>query len=114
MSDSSVPPDERRQAPRRRTLLGGIVIHGPAGMTLDCAIRNLSDSGARIRITGHEALGRPVALLAYSLDQAFEADVVWQHDSEAGLAFTRPLDLHNPETELAKTARRLWLERRFR
>lgn len=99
------------RAPRRRTLLAGVVIHGAAAVTNDCAVRDVSDGGARIRLASLAYLARPLVLLIPSFDSAHEAEVVWQTGREIGLKFTREIRLQAPESELDRLARRLWLER---
>ena len=46
--DMAPPPAERRPAPRSRVLLSGIVAYGDGAYSLDCTIRNLSKTGARV------------------------------------------------------------------
>jgi hypothetical protein len=105
---------EHRRAARHRVLLSGVVAHGPAGMTLDCAVRDLSETGARIRLTSPEDIWPPVALLILKTDKAYEAQIAWRHDNEVGLNFTGPLNVEQPTTELEKTLRRLMMSRRLR
>jgi hypothetical protein len=42
---------EKRQSARRRTLLRGKLVHTAGSFTQDCAIRNLSEIGAQVRVT---------------------------------------------------------------
>lgn len=112
MSDPTTK--ERRSKARQRVLLSGVLTHGPAGMTLDCAVRDLSDTGARIRLTAPEDIWPPAALLILKTDQAYEARVAWRRDADIGLEFIRPLDVEHPVTELEKTLRRLMMSRRLR
>ena len=46
------PQVERRQSPRRRVLKGGVVAFNDRHVTLPCAVRDISDGGARLRIEG--------------------------------------------------------------
>jgi PilZ domain len=46
------PRPERRQAPRRRVLKGAIVAFNDRRSTLPCTVRDISDTGARLRIDG--------------------------------------------------------------
>ena len=98
--------------PRRRTLLGGIVLFGPATLTADCTIRDLSKGGARIRLMAAIGLPPPLALLIPTQDAAFEASVAWSRGIEIGVAFRRALNLGAPSSEVEKAARRLWIARR--
>jgi hypothetical protein len=103
-----------RIAQRNRTLLSGIVLHGPHSLTLGCTVRDLSAAGARIRLAGQVHILPPVALLVPTLDQAFEASAVWRREQEFGLNFLQPIDFQSPTSDLARMVRRLWLERRAR
>ena len=46
------PPGEQRAAPRRRTLLAAKLVCDDGWKALDCTVRDLSESGARIEIGG--------------------------------------------------------------
>jgi hypothetical protein len=46
------PRAERRQAQRRRVLKGGIVAFNDHYSSLPCTVRDISDTGARLRIDG--------------------------------------------------------------
>jgi hypothetical protein len=74
---------ERRAEPRRRVLRSGKLTFSPA-FSLDCPIRDESDTGARIH-TGGAPLPRAVVLLSVTRRIAHEAQVVWQHGEEAGV-----------------------------
>lgn len=117
---SATPPitlnsrKERRGNPRQRVLLGAILIHGPAALTMDCTVRDYTSAGARVRIGTPGDFSNPMMLLICQPGEAYEAHVTWRRANELGLAFQRQADLNNPVTALEKTARRLWTERRAR
>lgn len=90
-------------------LFGGVVIFGPAMMTRDCAVRDLTDFGARIKLGGAHDIAAPVALLVATSGAAYDCEIVWREGEEIGLSFNRRLDLTEPTSEIEKTARRLWL-----
>ena len=70
-------PDERdseaRGEERRRVLLGGKLIYGDPPLSLDCAVADLSRSGARIRLEGPEPLKNPIYLVVIRQGLAFLA-----------------------------------------
>lgn len=103
--------NEHRAAPRRRVLLSGKLAYGE-GLSLDCAIREESETGARI-IVGSHMIPRDVILVSVTKGVAYEAQVVWRRGKEVGLKFERAHSLKS-ETEEAPTqirlARRLWTE----
>jgi hypothetical protein len=92
-------------------LYAGVLIHGPAGLTTDCAVRDLSDGGARVRVSAATVPTSPIILLAPSLNAAYEVQVAWQTGPDFGVRFVRKLDLQAPTSDGDKVARRIWLER---
>jgi hypothetical protein len=111
MAEPSIQIMHSPRAPRRRTLYAGVLIHGPAGLTTDCALRDLSDDGARVRMAAVTVLTSPIILLAPSLNAAHEVQVVWQSGPDFGVRFVRNVDLQTPTSDIDKVARRIWLER---
>jgi hypothetical protein len=84
MSD---PPEEKRRAPRRRVLKGAIVAYNDRHSTIPCVVRDISDTGARLRTDG--AMNAPdTFLLIVELD-GMEADctVVWRRPPDLAVAF---------------------------
>jgi len=107
-------PSDRRGGPRRRVLLGGMLVFGEAQMTLDCTIANLSRSGARIRLAGPRMLGEPIYLIDLSHGLAFLAREAWRREAVIGLSFVKYFDLSDPPPEIPKLLRDLWVERQSR
>ena len=68
MAAASDQMGDRRYGARRRTFLGGVLVHGDS-LTTPCAIRDISDSGAQIRLRTVAYLSRPTLLLAPSLNR---------------------------------------------
>ncbi|MEZ5892149.1 MAG: hypothetical protein R3C58_03255 [Parvularculaceae bacterium] len=58
---------------------------------LRCVIRNVSDTGAYIHLEGAHTLPPVVVLRFDQTGVVKKARVAWQHDIEAGLAFTPDL-----------------------
>ncbi len=100
-----------RVDPRRRVLLTGKLAYGD-GFSLDCPIRDQSDTGARV-VVGDQVLPKAVVLVSVTQGVAYEAEVIWRRGKEAGLRFTgsHPLKKARDETpSQIKLARHLWLE----
>ena len=100
-----------RRAPRRRSLLSGKLVFDQAGAcSLDCVIRDLSETGARIRLGG--ALPTPAAVHLVDLRHgvAYEARVLWRRGVEIGLAFGAAHPLDQAATPELRAMRRLWVE----
>jgi hypothetical protein len=101
---------EQRKAPRKKVLLTGKVIYGDGAHVMDCTIRDLSATGARITL----AQGRTVPERAYLLDMinrvAYEAVVVSQRAGGFGLKFKKTLRLAEITTPELRYLKRIWLE----
>lgn len=79
--------DERRCAPRRRMLKSAIAAFNNRFCTVSCTVRDLSDTGARLRSEGSVNIPDTFELII-ELD-GFEADceVVWRRGSDLGVRF---------------------------
>jgi len=90
MSDSNppeLPPIEGRRAPRKRVILGAKIIYNDGTYSLDCRIRDVSDTGARVVLSGSSIVPARVVLLDVRNSIAYEAEVVWMKSPEFGLRF---------------------------
>jgi PilZ domain len=81
---------ERREARRKRTYLGGTLAFGGRYATLDCTIRNVSDRGARVSVDGAALLPDEFDLTVTRNDQAYRARLVWRTATDAGLSLLNP------------------------
>ena len=93
-SDKSGP--ERRGGGRRRVLKAGIIAFNNRHSTMPCAVRNLSDTGAQLRMPA--SLSPPDTFdLIIELD-GIEANctVVWRRGDDVGVHFTSPPRLTAP------------------
>jgi hypothetical protein len=78
---------EARRLPRLKTIKSGQVIVDSSGTSVDCAIRNISASGALIRFDSPVELPETVELIILSHDIQVGANVAWQNGTEAGVEF---------------------------
>ena len=98
---------ERRQHSRRRTFLAGrIEIAKLNGWELQCAVRNLSETGARLAIPGDVVVPRNVDL-AISNGPLRPAQLIWYREGQAGFALgerrTTPRPMAANDTAPART-----------
>ena len=96
---------QRRNALRQRTLKRGrVFVKGV--QTMECLIRNMSLTGARIDVTNPAALPDEFTLFIGDEGMHRECEVMSRTDSSAGLRFTRPLTARELGAEFmsAKTA----------
>jgi hypothetical protein len=81
---------ERRGSQRRRVLKGAILAYNDRHTTLPCAVRDLSDTGARLRVEGSVA-APDTFILVVELD-GFEVDcgVANRSGKDLGVKFVSP------------------------
>lgn len=80
------PRTKAERAERRALFRHGVLIL-ESGQRLSVAIKNLSETGARVEFGTREILSDEVVLAEPTLRLRKRARVVWQGDSSAGLAF---------------------------
>lgn len=78
--------EERRQSLRRRTLLSGRVEFLDRS-TFECVIRNMSDTGAKVRCDQQIALPDVFTLVIEKREEKHEVRAVWRSQDEIGLKF---------------------------
>jgi len=86
------------------------VVYGDQDLTLDCAIRDLSDKGARVRLASPVALPARIHLIEVRKGLAFDCRVTWRNMPEFGLEFVRAYDLTTAPPEKDDALRRIWVE----
>lgn len=99
---------DHRRAPRRGVVTHGVLIHSRALQGVRCTIRDVSSTGARIRLKAPEILSRPLHLVIDQTGAAFEAEIAWARAGEIGLSFKRRLNLTEAKSELEKSMLRCW------
>lgn len=78
---------EHRRATRTRAVLRASIIFNNRNSSIDCMIRNLSNTGAKITIDDTIAIPQQFELMILQKGQSFNAKVVWRHLGEAGVEF---------------------------
>jgi hypothetical protein len=77
--------------PRRRTYLSGKLIYRDGGLapvlTLDCAIRDISEGGARITLDRRHPLPPEVFLISVKHGIVYQAHIMWMQFPARGLKF---------------------------
>ena len=83
--------DDKRSQQRRRTLKDGRVLLPGSRVTYDCAIRDLSETGARIRLQSDSIMLPEQFELVFVADSlAYPAIRKWRRGNEYGVAITGP------------------------
>jgi len=110
-------PDEQRKSGRPRVLLAGRLIHGDAGLTIDCTIRDRTESGARLKLSGPAVLPPRMTLIEIGSGVAHECEITWKRFPEIGVSFLSSTSLKQTvsedDTDLGRL-RRMWQDARAR
>ncbi len=83
---NEVVTQERRKAPRHRTLKGGSIAFNRAG-GIDCRVRNLSAIGACLEVTNQMGVPDQFVLVIASDHLSRPSRVVWRTATRLGVAF---------------------------
>ena len=78
---------ERRTHPRRRTLKGGKIIFGNRRSVFDCMVRNLSETGALLKLPNTIDIPDQFELQIVNEDIQVNAVVRWRTATELGVQF---------------------------
>lgn len=100
----------RRHRARQRCLYACRIVYGPHLHTLDGVVRDLSDSGARIRVASPLVLPTTFKIILAREGRCHDAEVAWRRGSDMGLRFLDVVDLHDPADASIRLLRRLWAE----
>lgn len=79
--------DEARVAPRRRMLKFGKVAYSDRHVTIDCTVRDMSGTGARLRVQGSVAAPDTFELLIPLDGLEANCQVVWRAGADLGIKF---------------------------
>lgn len=77
---------ERAQA-RTRTLLRGRIEYNEGRASLDCLIRDISASGARLEVSDLVSLPLSFRLYVPKHDRRYHATMRWRRDGQVGIEF---------------------------
>ncbi|MBX9740748.1 MAG: PilZ domain-containing protein [Beijerinckiaceae bacterium] len=80
-------PAEDRRNERVRTLIGARAIFNNGGNSVDCQIRNLSATGAKITLSAAVGLPESFILDIPSRGKSYHAELRWRHEDAAGVDF---------------------------
>ena len=105
---------EKRKTPRQKSLFRGIVCPADTNCTVECTVRDISQTGARLKfdstppiISEHLDLSIPIK------GQTYRGKVVWCNGDEIGITFESYADVgnsHSSDDELSCRVSRLEAE----
>lgn len=83
----AVVEGDNRRAPRRRILKSGIIAYNGRFATLSCSVRDMSSTGARLRVEGTMSAPDTFELIIQMDGLEASCEVVWRKDQEVGVRF---------------------------
>ena len=107
-------PAERRRAGRNRALLAGKLANEDATTTLDCVIRNISDTGAMIETTTPHLIPNQLHLVQIKEGVAWDVEVIWRRGNRIGLTLGERHDLRDSTTKQLRALRAIWSQMALR
>jgi hypothetical protein len=78
---------ERRTSARQKSFLRGCIYFNNRRSTLDCLIRDISSTGARLIFSDAVTVPDVVEIYIPQKEQTLRAQVQWRHGDEVGVAF---------------------------
>lgn len=105
---------DRRRAGRQRALLAGKLANADATTTIDCVIRNISDTGAMIETSTPQLIPSRLHLVQIKEGVAWDVEVIWRRGNRIGLALGERHDLRETTEKQLKTLRAIWSQMALR
>ena len=79
--------DNKRISPRLRSFLKGRVIYNGGQTNLECLIRDISSTGARLEFSSSVTLPDRFDLYLPHREETWKAHIQWRRGEEIGVAF---------------------------
>jgi len=89
---------ERRASPRRKTRFKATIVYGEDRLTANCVVRDLSETGARLKLDMPDDLPTNFHLIWVADRAVLEVESVWRSHGEIGVKF---LSKHNIQGRLS-------------
>jgi len=98
---------ERRESVRDKVSYGGVAEIGESGLSRDCVVRNISESGASLEFSNVVKLPKKqMALTIARKGRSFLAKVIWWRDNFVGIAFSTDVPFIAPVSDLEERLRK--------
>jgi hypothetical protein len=102
------PKVNRRRAPRKNVVLRGKLVCAGSTEGIDCTIRDISATGAGIRLIGDQPATDRVFMIVIRDGVAHEGEIRWRSRQKLGLHFTRSYSLAGDMPSDMKFLKALW------
>jgi hypothetical protein len=87
---------EKRKSPRQRSFLRGVLRLGDQNYSMSCIVRDLSETGAKLRFKSPTSFTGKVELHIPEKQKTIQASVVWIDNCEVGISFSAPVTIADP------------------
>jgi PilZ domain len=98
---------ERRKSARQKSFLRGCIYFNNRHSALDCLVRDISPSGARLIFSDTVTIPDVVDLYVPHKEKTLRAQVHWRHGDEVGVGFGRAAQAVPPLTDVAALTERV-------
>ena len=85
-SDAQTTAAERRDGVRPRSLIAATIVYNNGQSTLNCVIRNFSETGAKLSVPAGIALPDRFDLIVPQKNKTYRAIMEWQRGDEVGVS----------------------------
>ena len=92
--------DEHRQASRVRSFLKGDILFGNGANRAECTVRDISDTGARLAVSGTITFPEIFDLHIPQRQRTDRVRIIWQRGGEIGVLFVNRTPAPAPRPEL--------------
>ena len=82
--------NNKRRSPRQRVLKAGKIVYANGSIVIDCTIRNLSDTGARLQVPTSVAIPDRFEFVEAASAKRRPATVMWRRGDLMGIRFDDP------------------------
>jgi hypothetical protein len=79
--------NDKRREHRQRVLKAGKIVYASGSIVIDCTIRNLSDTGARLQVPTTVAIPDRFELVEAASGRRHPARVIWRKADLMGVRF---------------------------
>ncbi len=108
------PPSERRPKPRKRMLLTAIITYDGGNYSFECAIRDLSETGAQVGVGKHTQFPNEFFIKNIRHRVAYDAKVIWNDTNNIGVTFQKTYPLSGVVDPSLSYLRKLWMAKATR
>ena len=79
--------DNKRSSKRQRVLKSGRIVFAGGSFSIDCTIRNLSETGGRLQVPTTVSILEKFTLVDAHAGTRHEVRVVWRRNDQIGVRF---------------------------